>query len=248
MWARQKRQQYDKVARQHGFTLVELLIVIVVIAILAAITIVAYNGIQNRAQLAKAQSDANSTAKKIEIFNIDNGSYPGSITDCPAPAATNLCLAPISDNVYTYKSNPVVATGRSIVATAAYELTVANSKQFLYMSPTAKTSGNEFMQFTDLAPIIDKYGLVKYQLSFDIKSANTASQATMAVYFQNGSGARYNGLAQNVPVTTSYTSQTLTFTPFVYDATTVQSILAFYGTYGTGNIASVTNVRLQLAP
>lgn len=42
---------------QKGFTIVELLIVVVVIAILAAITIVAYNGIQNRAYTSKVQSD-----------------------------------------------------------------------------------------------------------------------------------------------------------------------------------------------
>ena len=40
---------------KQGFTIVELLIVIVVIAILAAITIVAYNGIQNRAKASSAQ-------------------------------------------------------------------------------------------------------------------------------------------------------------------------------------------------
>ncbi|RYF28607.1 MAG: prepilin-type N-terminal cleavage/methylation domain-containing protein, partial [Chloroflexi bacterium] len=39
-----------------GFTIVELLIVIVVIGILAAITIVAFNGIQNRGKAAAGQS------------------------------------------------------------------------------------------------------------------------------------------------------------------------------------------------
>ncbi len=48
-----------------GFTIVELLIVIVVIGILAAITIVAYNGVQARAQLAKRESDVATYYKAI---------------------------------------------------------------------------------------------------------------------------------------------------------------------------------------
>ena len=62
--------------KQTGFTIVELLIVIVVIAILAAITIVAYNGIQSRAKLSSAQSTASTVAKKAEAWNALNNSYP----------------------------------------------------------------------------------------------------------------------------------------------------------------------------
>lgn len=54
----------------------ELLIVIVVIAILAAITVVAYNGIQNRANDASVQSDLANIAKKYELYQVDNGAYP----------------------------------------------------------------------------------------------------------------------------------------------------------------------------
>ena len=62
--------------KDRGFTIVELLIVIVVIAILAAITIVAYNGIQNRAKTSSGQAAANALMKKVEAFNTINSVYP----------------------------------------------------------------------------------------------------------------------------------------------------------------------------
>jgi len=63
-------------AKQKGFTIVELLIVIVVIAILAVITVVAYNGIQTRARDTERQADINSVGKKLTEFRIINGYYP----------------------------------------------------------------------------------------------------------------------------------------------------------------------------
>jgi type IV pilus assembly protein PilA len=62
--------------KDRGFTIVELLIVIVVIAILAAITIVAYNGVQNKAKDANNRTDAVAIAKVAESVNADLGAYP----------------------------------------------------------------------------------------------------------------------------------------------------------------------------
>lgn len=62
--------------KHKGFTIVELLIVIVVIAILAAISIVAYNGIQERARYSSMQSDIASIDKAIQLFYVDKGYYP----------------------------------------------------------------------------------------------------------------------------------------------------------------------------
>lgn len=59
-----------------GFTIVELLIVIVVIAILASITIVAFNGIQQRARDSQRLSDASTIMKALEVYKAANGTYP----------------------------------------------------------------------------------------------------------------------------------------------------------------------------
>jgi prepilin-type N-terminal cleavage/methylation domain-containing protein len=72
--------EIKKVKKDRGFTIVELLIVIVIIAILAAITIVAYNGIQARANTSAAQQAANTMLKKIEAYNAIKSTYPKSST------------------------------------------------------------------------------------------------------------------------------------------------------------------------
>lgn len=65
-------------ARQQGFTIVELLIVIVVIAILAVIVIVAYNGIQNRANDSAVQADLRNLGTAFENYRTVQGTYPTS--------------------------------------------------------------------------------------------------------------------------------------------------------------------------
>jgi general secretion pathway protein G len=60
----------------YGFTIVELLIVIVVIAILAAISIVAYNGVQRQANETALKSDLSNAAKQLGIVNAQDEAYP----------------------------------------------------------------------------------------------------------------------------------------------------------------------------
>ncbi len=87
-----------------GFTIVELLIVIVVIAILATITIVAFNGIQQRAINSQTVSAVNAYKKAIFQYAIDNN---GS---APYGTRSNICLG----SGYTSTigaTNNVCATG-----------------------------------------------------------------------------------------------------------------------------------------
>lgn len=64
--------------RKRGFTIVELLIVIVVIAILAAISIVAYNGVQQRARNSTRVSEAQEWVKILNMYAATTGTYPFS--------------------------------------------------------------------------------------------------------------------------------------------------------------------------
>ena len=63
-----------------GFTIVELLIVIVVIAILAAITVVSYNGISSNAKESALKADLKSGATQLGVSHAETGSYPADTT------------------------------------------------------------------------------------------------------------------------------------------------------------------------
>lgn len=63
-----------------GFTIVELLIVIVVIAILATISVIAYNGIQQRARNSQMTSAAKAYQKGLILYATTHGTYPNTGT------------------------------------------------------------------------------------------------------------------------------------------------------------------------
>lgn len=96
--------------KDRGFTIVELLIVIVIIGILAAITIVSYTGITQRANGAKALSNAQAIQSAAEAYNADNSNvYPMTTTQF-----ANATLAKLPTGLTLVKAAeaaPTAATG-----------------------------------------------------------------------------------------------------------------------------------------
>lgn len=141
-----------------GFTIVELLIVIVVIGILAAITIVAYNGIQNRAYDTTVQSDLNAIAKKIATESVDSGTYP-----MPTAAMS----IKISKSAYQTTQNNLYYCRNTTTNEFALAARSRSGKQYKYTIANGLSENATYLYGADTCALVGlawsgTYGLVGY--------------------------------------------------------------------------------------
>lgn len=98
-------------ATKKGFTIVELLVAIVVIGILATITVVSYNGIQQRARDSQRVSDVTRLKVAIEKYRAENSQYPRvcpiDYISCPI----GLLAAPLSPYIDEIPHSPAYKQG-----------------------------------------------------------------------------------------------------------------------------------------
>lgn len=119
-------RSYIQLRSSRGFTIVELLIVVVIIAILAAITFVAYSGVQDRARTSTAQSDARNVANLLAMASTTNGAYPSDLSTInnggPLPSADG--------TTYTYHPGS---------GNTSYCSTITNGSHSFYVKDTGPT-------------------------------------------------------------------------------------------------------------
>ena len=138
-------QNIKKAKGEKGFTIVELLIVIVVIGILAAIVIVAYIGVTNNARNSKYKSDAASIQKVAEVINTDNGSYPANgaafatgSTTTKLPTNVAVTTIAVGDAVPLNSAAQTAADG----TTATYTVKICTSAGMRVYYPQRGATGN----------------------------------------------------------------------------------------------------------
>jgi prepilin-type N-terminal cleavage/methylation domain-containing protein len=129
---------------QHGFTIVELLVVIVVIGILAAITIVAYTGIGDKAKTSSLQSDLSNATTQLNLFLIDKGNYPTTIDCGSADSNTNKCLKASSGNTFAYYQANISTTPQTfslLITNGTTNYQVIDGLKSVIATPAIATGG-----------------------------------------------------------------------------------------------------------
>ncbi|MBC7869080.1 prepilin-type N-terminal cleavage/methylation domain-containing protein [Candidatus Saccharibacteria bacterium] len=155
-----------------GFTIVELLIVIVVIGILAAITIVSYNGIQGRAVAASLQSDLDNASKQLKLDQVIGSGYPTTLA--LANGGKGVSASP--GTTFQYAVNNT-ASPQTFCITAT-----KNNQVYRVAGDGVPTPGD----------CLDSYGLI-----LDLDAGNPASYPGTGTTWTDLSGSGNNGTLMN---------------------------------------------------
>jgi len=171
------------VLRKHrqtrAFTLIELLTVIGIIAILAALILEAGNGVMEKARRSRAAGEVQAMSTALDGYKIDNGIYPSATMLLGPPAPGTYPADPIVSNAGLYQnSSEALYQALSGGQTAYTAAPIAGAK--FYMSFKPSQIGNP----AALSYIKDPWG---YSYGYSTGDGNVAP-AAQNQYPNNGSG------------------------------------------------------------
>ena len=216
-----------------GFTIVELLIVVVVIAILAAITIVAYNGITQRANASTTQDAITTAVNKVALYGVDNADTVPPDLATAGITTTNGVTYQYSVNTTTNPQGYCVTAslnGTAYYAGKNYSYTGSSSGTVNLTTPTSGTCPGHATSGTAIANLspdpgaetnINVYGPANssvllrdsaraHQGTYSVRTtmpANTAGNVGMSLLQTTVSGP------ENILPNTNYTVSAYVYVP-----------------------------------
>ncbi len=181
--------------KRSGFTIVELLVVIVVIGVLAAITIVSYSGISSKAIVSSIQADLSGNAKMLKLYYVEYGSYP--IGDFATAFNGSMCPTANPTSKYCLKLSGSNSVDYYNGTSSGFTLRIKNGTT-VYVITDNTASG----QVTALTGIGDIAGSTHIGSTL---TAGTLSPAGATATYQWQSATTSNGTYSNISGATSST-------------------------------------------
>lgn len=229
-----------------GFTIVELLIVIVVIGILAAITIVGYNGVTSRAKASNAQAATQQAYKKVLTFATDNSD------DYPADLAS-VGVMNTAETTYQYRYNNV-DTPHTFCVTTTYQNVSYYQNNTTQTSPTAGACTghgvNGVAPISNLAvnPSVEANANTYGTVSWGTSGAGSTGPSAVVAYSGNQSyrslwtAAGAAGSAITTPFANVTAGQSYSFTAYIRSNKAINVTPAVRFMTGANNSGTFTDV------
>ena len=120
--------------KRKGFMILELIIVVAIIGILAAVAVPNLIGMTDEAKVARIQSDLTTVGTAVELYYVKNGSYPTSMealvntADGKKGYLKSIPEPPDAKVTYTLKSNGEVTATFNGVTYSSYGTSTSESK------------------------------------------------------------------------------------------------------------------------
>lgn len=164
-----------------AFTIVELLIVIVVIGVLAAITVVSFSGITSQANIATIQSDLNSNSRKLQLYFTQYGSYPTTLdgSNCPS--------APTVDNNYCLK----LSSGNSVSSYSSTQSTFILTISRGSIAYKVTESAGPVASNIPSSPVITSISTALGQLTVNFTAGSDGGSAITNYQYSTNGGASW---------------------------------------------------------
>ncbi len=116
---------------EKGFTLVELMIVIIILAVLTGIAVPSYMALRNRARESATESEMKNIATALELYQADNEKYPADYTTMtgymdPIPTADDWSTAYTYTCADPYATYTLTSDGADATNGTADDITIAD--------------------------------------------------------------------------------------------------------------------------